>query len=46
MLRANLGEATEQQSNNVRDICHKEVIQGYGAAVRGQRQQNSLHYGL
>lgn len=46
MLRTNLGEAAEQQSNYVQDICHKEVIQGSGAAVRGQRQQNPLRHGL
>lgn len=25
-LKTNLGETTEKQSNDVRDVCHKEVI--------------------
>lgn len=43
---ANLNEAIAQQSNYVEDICHKEVTEGLGATVRGQRQQNPLHHGL
>lgn len=41
-----LSEAAEQQSNDVTDICHKEVTEGLGATVGGQRQQNPLHHGL
>lgn len=43
---ANLGEATEQESNDVKDIGHKEVIQSLSTAVRGKRQQDPLHHGL